>query len=153
LLEINRDPCRTPMQWTGGPGTGFSPIGPEGNVPEPWLPIHPNHGYLNVEHQRSDPLSIYNLYLQLLRIRRETSALNRGSYRSIESPADTFVYLREFEGENRMIALNFSDLPRTIPIPDVVAGRVLISTRLDREGETVPRDGLVLRGHEGCLLS
>jgi glycosidase len=153
ILEINRDPCRTPMQWTGGPGAGFSPAAAEGSVPEPWLPVHPNHTHVNVEHQQADPGSIYNFYRRLLRLRRDTPALVRGSYRPIESPAGTFVYLRELDDARRLVALNFTDEPKLIRIPTDLAGRLEISTEMDRAGESVAGGVLALRRHEACLLS
>jgi glycosidase len=115
--------------------------------------VHPNHTHVNVEHQQADPGSIYNFYRRLLRLRRDTPALVRGSYRPIESPAGTFVYLRELDDARRLVALNFTDEPKLIRIPTDLAGRLEISTEMDRAGESVAGGVLALRRHEACLLS
>jgi alpha-glucosidase len=153
ILEINRDPCRTPMQWTGGPGAGFSPVGSDGIVPTPWLPVHANYTRVNVETRSADPRSIYNLYRRLLRIRREAPCLVRGAYCAIDSPPGVFAYERELDGERRFIALNFTADPQTVRIPKGIAGRIEINTQLDRVGDSVSDGQLHLRGHEGCLVA
>ncbi|MHA3022971.1 alpha-glucosidase [Mycobacterium sp. BMJ-28] len=44
LAKMSRDNARTPMQWDAGPHAGFG-------SGTPWLPVNPNHGWLNVEAQ------------------------------------------------------------------------------------------------------
>jgi len=56
--SINRDGCRTPMQWADAPNAGFSPAG----VPT-WLPVNPNYTQgVNVASQLGDPDSLFSFY-------------------------------------------------------------------------------------------
>jgi alpha-glucosidase len=151
LLEISRDPCRTPMQWTEA--GGFSNSRSNGAMPEPWLPVHQNCSSTNVDSQEQDPASMLALYRRLLELRGATPALRIGDYHSLDGPPDTYVYIREAAGERRLIALNFSSTPRTIHLPTKISGRVLLSTHMDREGEMVHGKTLELRPDEGCLVA
>lgn len=143
-----REPARTPMQWDAGPKAGFCPAGVE-----PWLPLAADYPRRNVALEREDPRSLLTLVRSLLALRRETTALVTGSYRTLAGgPEECFVFLRA-QGEQRMlVALNFSEEAQTLTLPELAGSRVLVSTNLDRAG---PSDGstLRLRGHEGCVIA
>ena len=88
----------------------------------------------------------------LLRLRRAIPALALGSYTPIEgAPADCFVYTRQFGGQRRLIALNFSSNEQQLQLPIMGAARIILSTHLDRE-EPVDLTSLRLRGNEGCII-
>lgn len=92
--RINRDEMRTPMQWTGGPNAGFCPEGVR-----PWLPANPDHATVNAESQAGDPDSMLSLYRRLLTLRREESAIHRGTLRLLEGlPDGTVGFVREGDG-------------------------------------------------------
>ena len=102
---LSRDSGRAPMQWDRSPNAGFT-------TSEPWLPIH--HGYQdrNVAAQRKDPLSIFSFYRDLIRLRRRSPALHKGSFKSLTShPTRGLAYLREAPKEQALIGLNFSHRP------------------------------------------
>jgi alpha-glucosidase len=147
---MGRDPERTPMQWDDSPRAGFSPAYGQ----DPWLPLSPDYKTWNVAAEQKDPRSILNLYQRVMHLRRETPALNRGTYRSIETGnPDCFAYLREYDGEQRLIALNFSAEPIVVNLSAAgTAGRILLSTELDREDDLLLA-AVNLRPHEGILLS
>ena len=67
----NRDECRTPMQWDGGPGAGFT------DGAEPWLPFADDR---SVAAQREDPGSTLHLVRDLIALRRERADLREGGY-------------------------------------------------------------------------
>jgi alpha-glucosidase len=143
----SRDPERTPMQWSAAPNAGFCPQGVE-----PWLPLADDYRENNVEAQENDPTSMLSLVRRLLSLRRELPALAPGSYRSLETGAETFAYLREHEGQKVLVALNFGQEEREIDLSAVGAsGEVLCSTHPDREGEA-RLDGLRLRLDEGVAV-
>lgn len=73
-LSLNRDDCRTPMQWNSSPNAGFC-----AEELNPWLPISPGHETINVDTEASDPDSLLRCYRELLRLRKEHPALNSGS--------------------------------------------------------------------------
>ena len=146
-IGLGRDPERTPMQWDATPNAGFCPPSIE-----PWLPIANDYGQVNVATQRQDDQSMLSLTRALLQLRRVSPALSIGSYTSIQdAPEDCFVYLREFDQQRYLIALNFSSEKREVRLPKMGKGHVLISTHLDREG-TVDLSSFSLRGNEGVVV-
>jgi glycosidase len=146
---LGRDGCRTPMPWTGSENAGFSDA-PSANL---WLPIGKQNQQRNVEAQLAGDRSVLALYRRLLRLRRETPALQVGDYRPLDRgvPDGCFAYVRSGrEGERIAVALNFTGEALDAPLPG--SGDVLASSRLDRSGETL--DGtLPLRPHEAVVVS
>jgi len=146
--EAGRDPCRTPFQWSADSYTGFSTV-------EPWLPVAAGYETRNVEAQLKEPRSVLALYQKLLQYRRETPALNRGAYRSLDAvPADCFVFLRTYADQRRLVVLNFGSGAHTLKLDDLAAtaeGRVALSTELDRSGVEALAS-LTLRPYEGVVL-
>ncbi len=146
---LNRDECRTPMQWDAGPHAGFSRA-------TPWLPVHPSSAESNVASQAGDPGSLLHCYRSLLQLRRQSRALHAGSLEWIESPhlpGQVVAFRRVFtQGAIRECAevfLNFST--RAIPIPPrVAAGRVLFSNQRG-ERRAAPAE-LTLAPLEGVVL-
>ena len=106
--KLSRDPSRTPLPWTPGPGAGFT------RAPEPWLPLGPDAELRNVARQRRDPDSLLHHYRRWIALRRETPALRLGRYAPREAPEGVFAYERRLEGERAVVALNFADTPRQL---------------------------------------
>jgi alpha-glucosidase len=146
-----RDPQRTPMQWSGSRGAGFT-------TGDPWLPINPETRTVNVEAQRKDPSSMLSLFRGLIRERRDNAVLRRGSYRQLAGPRDVFAYARELDGERRIVLLNFAGrvvrFPLARALGEAPLARVRISTVPDRPTsakrrrttlvELVPDEGVLL---------
>lgn len=149
LPGLGRDPCRTPMQWDGSRHAGFAPP----SVAATWLPLAPDFREKNVENQLADPRSLLNLYRRLLAFRQSSPALLRGDYLPLDNmPQDIFAYLRHLPDlAPVLIALNFSSRPTEIALPELIGGRILLSTELDREGQ-IHSDRLDLRPFEGMML-
>lgn len=144
---LGRDPTRTPMQWDASLNAGFCP-----EDVEPWLPVTQDFSETNVAVEQDDPRSLLNLYRHLLAIRKATPALNRGTYRVLDpQAADCYVYLREHGEKRLLVVLNLSDRERRVYLPDLPAGKVLLSTFLDRHTDFDPTK-LVLRGDEGVIV-
>jgi alpha-glucosidase len=146
-MGLGRDPERTPMQWDATANAGFS-------TAEPWLPLAEDFRTNNVAAQRGDPKSMLGLYRRLIDLRRSEPALTVGAYAPVEvsEDSDVVAYLRR-EGTSRLlVALNLGARPQTHwPRETVAGGTVVLSTHLDREGETIrevnlrPNEGLVIR--------
>ena len=143
--ERTRDVARTPMQWDDSPFAGFSTV-------EPWLPVSADFQERNVKAQAADPASLLNLYQQLLHLRSETPALHGGSYAAIAVSAENcFVYRRQAQGAECIVALNFSAESRQVCIPGYQCGKIILSTTPGRQ-ETVNFEGFSLRPYEGIIL-
>ncbi len=141
--ERSRDVCRTPMQWDASPQAGFSQA-------KPWLPVSEDYTQRNVAALSKDPLSILNLYRQLLWHRRQHPALQLGSYQTLPAPTDCLAYQRTLGNQRQVITLNFSSREQRLSLP-VDNGRVALSTHLDR-AEPLATAGLILRPHEGVII-
>ncbi len=111
-----RDIARTPMQWRGGPGAGFT-----GADVATWLPIGDNDGR-NVADQRDDPDSTLTFCRTVLALRHEREDLRRGEYRPLDAPEGAWVFAR---GDGTTVALNLSAAAQVVTVPD---GRLLLST-------------------------
>lgn len=147
-LEMGRDPCRTPMQWSGGPNAGFS--SPE--TDDLWLPLAEDYEMVNVTCELEQPRSILNLYRGLLAYRDASPALREGSYRPLyNAPESCYVFLREADQQHVLVALNFSSEEQRISLPSMEEGDLVISTFLDCSG-LVDLSELVLRGDEGVII-
>ncbi len=97
-----RDGCRSPMQWNGQMNGGFSEH-------SPWLPVHENYIYRNVENQKQNPDSLFHFYRRLLKIRKENAALQKGMYQPLTfDPRRLLAYVRQTSDQIVLIALNFS---------------------------------------------
>jgi alpha-glucosidase len=144
-IGVGRDGCRTPMQWDATPHAGFS-------ISAPWLPVADDFAHENVTSLSADTRSVLNLYRALIELRRAAPELVAGSYAPVVATGDLLAYRREYEGNTLLIVLNLGADPISIE-PDTMAfsGEILLSTNLDRAGETVS-GGLVLRDNEGLII-
>jgi alpha-glucosidase len=145
-----RDPERTPMQWDASPTGGFS-------TGQPWLPVNPETAAVNVDSQRADPDSMFQLYRGLIRERRGSAALRRGSYRALPAPRDVFAYLREAGDERRLVLLNFADRTVRVDLARLLAeeagasARMIMSTNPNRSPGPLGKR-VTLGPDEGMLL-
>ena len=115
---------RTPMQWTGGAGGGFT----RGT---PWEPLQKDAGVVNVAAQQSDSGSLLTMYKRLIRLRATNSALASGELIPLRASSDgVLAYVRR---DARRAVLVVSNLG-TAPLNRVAlasAGATLRSGRYD----------------------
>jgi alpha-glucosidase len=93
------------MQWNAGPNAGFCAVDVE-----PWLPVHANRETVNVQDQLQDEDSLLNLYRALLRLRRDSPALQTGSLALVDDPTiddQILAYTRSHPDQTIFVALNF----------------------------------------------
>jgi alpha-glucosidase len=144
-LGVGRDGCRTPMQWDATPYGGFS-------ASAPWLPLPDDFVHENVVNLEADTRSILNLYKALIRLRKRLPQLMSGDYLPIAAEGDLLIYRRQAEGEAVVVALNLGAEPVSLVSQAAgLHGQILLSTFLDREGESI-RGTLDLRGNEGVIV-
>ena len=142
-----RDGARRPMPWTSAPGAGFT----RGT---PWLALSRDNTQRNVRDQRADPGSVLAWYHALLHLRRGSSALRDGRYRTLDAGPDVFAYARDHGTERLVIVVNMADAARDAAFESVTgsAWRVLLSTHR-ASGEPVDPGRLRLDAFEALLLT
>jgi len=121
-IYVNRDGCRTPMQWEPGPQAGFCPPGVT-----PWLPLHTNCEEINVQRQSADPHSLLNLYRALLRLRKHLPSLHSGNLTLETAPADVLAYTRRAGDQSALAAINFGRRAARLRNP-LGTGRIFLFT-------------------------
>ncbi len=120
---------RTPMQWSGGPGAGFT-------TGQPWQTPNENASRVNVQTQEADPTSLLNLYRYLIKLRRATPALSHGSFVPLTtSQPAAAAYLRRAPGQEVLVLLNMSgqvvnNLKINLESSNLPPGQYLITTTL-----------------------
>ena len=123
-----RDPERTPMQWDGSPGRGFT-------TGVPWLPF--GAPSISVEAQRDEPDSLLALYRRALRVRRREESLVSGNYREIPAPDGVVAFTRHSAGHAPItVIVSTAGDDRVIEIPEGQA-RVILATDREAEGRFV----------------
>jgi oligo-1,6-glucosidase/alpha-glucosidase len=150
-ILMNRDECRSPMQWHHGAHAGFTH-----EDATPWLPVHPEHPEVNVAAQEGDPASPLRCYRGLLALRRTRRALQEGQLALLDVPGlsrDVVAYRRTLgEGhpsEDVDVYLNFSRREHAV---DLRGGRerAIFS---NRRGEVVACGAEhVLAPYEGVVI-
>jgi alpha-glucosidase len=145
-IGVGRDGCRTPMQWDATPNGGFSKR-------EPWLPLASDFTHENVANLEADAQSILQLYKALIRLRKQSPQLQSGDYVPVAAEGDLLLYRRQHDGKSTTIVLNLGGEPVSLE-PGIagLAGEILLSTQMDRNGEKVA-DTLDLRANEGVIIA
>jgi alpha-glucosidase len=140
-IGAGRDPERTPMPWDASPHAGFS-------SGTPWLPLGSDYTACNVAALSGESQSILTLYRRLIALRRSRAALLTGQMQGIGAEESVLRYERVHGEERLLVLLNMAHDAAEVKAP---AGRVLLSTSLDREDELV--GGMVaLRSAEGLVI-
>jgi alpha-glucosidase len=133
------------MQWDASPNAGFTDAGVT-----PWLPLAPDADRVNVAAQAEDPDALLTLTRRLIEVRRSHPVLALGAFESFgATPDGTYAFRRVGTDGSVTVALNLTDAPARIA--GVRAGRVLIGTRRDRDGEAVAAD-LELAPNEALVI-
>jgi alpha-glucosidase len=135
------------MQWDAERGAGFT------TAADTWLPLAPDYQSLNVAQQASDPGSHLSFYRRLIWYRKGSTALRRGSYRALDGPPDTFIFLREHADERLLIALNFAGEQRRITLPGLGKGHVALATDPDRTEAPTTANTFTLGPEEGLVVA
>ncbi len=113
-IYVNRDGCRTPMQWDGTLNAGFCP-----DEVSPWLPVQDDHTAENVAIQQADTGSLLSTYKALLALRRDHPALPEGRLTLLKEgygSQDVLAYRRESAAERLLVALNFGLRPAELDV-------------------------------------
>lgn len=115
-VAINRDVCRTPMQWDASRHAGFS------TANATWLPVHTNYTICNVAAQQQDTSSLLSVFRQLNALRRQYAALREGNIEILpDAPEDVLWFQRSCGDAQFLVVLNFGKKAIGINPPVAVA--------------------------------
>ncbi|MFN8263533.1 MAG: alpha-glucosidase [Chitinophagales bacterium] len=141
-VGINRDNCRTPMQWNNTEkNAGFS------TADTTWLPVNTTTENRNVAQQQADKNSLLYTFKKLIFLRKKWRALHRGDIEIIYTGnKNILAYTRTFEEEKLLVMMNFSNskISNKInqPIKEILFSINNISTF---DGVLLPYDGVILK--------
>ncbi|HEY3337818.1 MAG TPA: DUF3459 domain-containing protein, partial [Propionicimonas sp.] len=135
LLSRGRDNARTPMQWDAGPHAGFS-------TATPWLPVNPNHQWLNAAAQVGAQRSVFEHYRALIELRHKDPVVALGDFRLLlPDDPDLWVFERTLAGSPPLLVLaNWSATAR--PVPPALASWSDAELVLGNYGPTPGTDAL-----------
>ncbi|WP_130011351.1 alpha-glucosidase [Serinicoccus sediminis] len=147
LRAVGRDNARTPVQWTDGPGAGFT-------SGEPWIGINPNHTQINAATQTGRPGSVLEHHRALVGLRHEEEVVARGTVRplAMDHP-DLWAFERELDGVRMLTLASFTRAPLDVPAALLEGWReaeVVLATS-DEAAAGVLDDG-ALPGWESVVL-
>jgi glycosidase len=93
-------------------------------------------------------------YRRLLWLRRRHPALQVGGYRPLPSRSDhVFAFERATEGETIIVAVNFSETPRSLRIRTARRWKTMFDTHEPAQAGVVGGDELTLRPYEAVILN
>lgn len=144
LRQRSRDNSRTPMQWNGAAGGGFT----DGT---PWIGLIRNYDTVNVEESLEDPDSIFYYYQRLIRLRKDYEVIRRGDYTPVETGADhVFAYQRHHGESTLTVYCNFSGGERKVPQASEAEGG---SRLIGNYAEIAAENGMIrLRPFEAVMI-
>ncbi|MHA1775835.1 MAG: alpha-glucosidase [Promethearchaeia archaeon] len=147
---INRDGCRTPMQWSASENAGFT-----APSVKPWLPVDQQYAEINVEKVRQDPDSIWHFYHRILKLREKRPVLAAGALEILKSdtlPKKILGYKRlklfDSHSEEMYIFLNFSN--KEVKFSNIFGNlNLLASTTI--HSNPLKENKIFLSGWEGII--
>ena len=132
LWRCSRDSARTPVQWSAGPGAGFT----DGT---PWLPVNPNYPEVNAASQEEDPDSLLNFYRKAIALRKSLPVVREGRYREFRKRSSAlYVYARECPDRRLLVVCSFTPRPARFRAPggyDLSKGELLLCNYPDAPAE------------------
>src|SRR5205823_6439248 len=98
---------RTPMQWSAGPGLGFT----SGKA---WESAQPDSLTTTVAAQHADSGSLLSLYRRLIHLRKKNEALATGRLRPLTATSPhVAAYVRRTDKNVVLVVANLADMPAT----------------------------------------
>lgn len=112
--SLNRDGCRTPMQWDSTANAGFCPP-----TSTPWLPVTEGYQTTNVATQQNNPTSLLQTYTKLVHLKRNQPAFASQYLELVPAyllPKNVLGYYRGTGKDRLLVLLNFNS--KTIALPE-----------------------------------
>ena len=108
IRKTSRDNARTPMQWTGVEGAGFT-------SGKPWLKINPNFAEVNVERDLSDEDGVIDFFKKINTFKKNSETLTDGDFAEIYSGRSVYAFKRSTPDESFIALFNFSKHSKRMP--------------------------------------
>ena len=147
LAERSRDQGRTPVQWDGSRGAGFT-------SGTPWIGINPDHVEVNAAAQVGRPGSVFEHYRQLIELRHADPVVTDGAFELLlpDHPA-IWAFLRRGPGAELLVAANFSAevVSAALPLDGGWAEAAVVLSSLTGQAPLRPPPGLRLRPWESVI--
>lgn len=141
--SLNRDECRTPMQWNSEINAGFS------TADTTWLAVRDDYLATNVSASRQDSSSLWQVVHQLLILRKQYSALSEGKLEMYEDTPKGVLGYRRIHDENQvLVLLNYCNKTKKVQLP-YQKGQILFTTH---KGHTYSKK-IKLAPFEAILVS
>ena len=120
----DRDGVRTPMQWTGDPGVGFSSASQEQFYAPPISDERYGYQRVNVAGQLKDPDSLWHRLQRLIALRKTLPVLSHGRAEFLEpGSAAVLAILRSMEGERMLALYNLSGKVQQVDVSQASLGK------------------------------
>ena len=129
IRRTSRDNARTPMQWNGGEGAGFT-------SGTPWLQINKNYTAINTEADMAAEDGVRAFYKKMIACRKASAVLREGSFTELYAKGSVYMFERELNGERLIAAMNFSG--KSISLPVKAEGAVEITNYPDEAAADAP---------------
>ena len=139
LWHGSRDSARTPVQWSAEENAGFT-------TGKPWIPVNPNHAFINAESEVKDLHSVFHHYRKLISLRKTYDVFRSGTF-ALLCPEDEriFAYTRDTDKEHMLVVCNFTGQTLDFDAPERFRGAEMLLNNYEEES---PR----LRPYEAVIL-
>ncbi len=138
IKKTSRDNARTPMQWTGNEGAGFT-------SGTPWLKINPNYKDINVEADEKSKDGIIAFLRKMNAFKKSNKSLTDGTFKEVYRGRWVYVYEREYKGDRLTVVLNFRDKNTRLPL-EIIGKTIISNYKEKREGKLRPYEFRIMRG-------
>ncbi|HEY0591446.1 MAG TPA: alpha-amylase family protein, partial [Thermoanaerobaculia bacterium] len=131
LTLDQRDAVRTPMQWDGGDGAGFT------TSRRPVQPVISDgpyaKGHVNVEGQKRDPMSLLRWTAGMIELRKESPEIGWGTWTILDAGTPHVLAMQYgWRGESIVVVHNFAGEPVDVTLRVEGEGRDrLVDRRVD----------------------
>ncbi len=147
MAKIGRDNARTPMQWDAGPNAGFT-------TGDPWLPVNPNHAWLNAAAQIDTADTVFAHYQALIRLRHEVPILVDGVFAPLMADdPQIWAYTRTSPDGRLLVIANCGRARRTVDIGKEWIAADLLLGNLAEAPATLTSSLVDLAGWESRIYS
>ena len=121
IQRTSRDNARTPMQWSGGEGAGFT-------SGKPWLKINGNYKTVNVADELAEEDGVLAFWKKMIALRKSDEVLIEGDFKPIYERGSVYAFEREYKGRSLVTVCNMSSKTVELPAKLKKCGKQILSS-------------------------